>query len=282
MLGGQQQFSSLTSNLNGASKPLDSAYTNINNVQSKIFPEEQQLVRLSELTPGRIICFDTTLSGINKKTDFIVLGPSKEGDTILCLQRYVYYAKRTFNSVSTFADYEGSNVDTYLTSTTEQSNYKSMLSEIACSCLMTTTITTYCYGYSIPGIGYEVPSSTTNISRDIFLMSYTEAGFTDSTLAIEGNSYLDALKTATKTTVDNDARKAITESGKFNSIDTNHWWLRSQKNISGEMPLCRRINEDGSTSSDSPTGKLFVRPILSFDPDTIVNSAPITAVLIGK
>lgn len=276
----QANISSLTCNHNNSSKDLTAAYTNVNNVSQKIFPEEQRLVRLSELTPGRIISFDTTLSGTNKSTDFIVLGPSKQGDTILCLQRYVYYDKKFFNNSGTDAVYKSSTIDSYLSAdATQTSSYRSLLSEIARTCLVATTITVYNYALSIPGMGYDIPASTDNISREIFLMSYTEAGFENSTLSVEGNSYLNALKTAAKTTVDNDARKVTTESGYFNTINTNTWWLRSQADATSIRVIgCK----NGTDSSNSPTAELFVRPILSFDPDTIVNNASFTAILIGK
>lgn len=280
--GNSKSISKLYDNINAAKKANSAAYANINNSSKKIFPEEEQLVRLSELTPGRIISFDTTLSGTNKSTDFIVLGPSKQGDTILCLQRYVYYDKRIFDSASgTGVIYKSSSIDSYLSADiTQTSSYRSLLSEIARNCLVATTITVYSYGFSVPGMGYDIPASTDNISRDIFLMSYTEAGFEDSTLSVEGNSYLNALKIAAKTTVDNDARKVTPESGYFNTINTNTWWLRSQSDdaIGVRVISCK----NGTCSSDSPTNQLFVRPILSFNPDTIVNNAPSTAILIGK
>lgn len=277
----QSNISSLTCNYKNSSKDLAAAYTNINNISQKIFPEEEQLVRLSELTPGRIISFDTTLSGTNKSTDFIVLGPSKQGDTILCLQRYVYYDKKLFDNGNTNATYKSSTIDSYLSADiTQTSSYRSLLSEIARNCLVATTITVYSYAFSIPGMGYDSPAYTDNISRDIFLMSYTEAGFEDSTLSVEGNSYLNALKIAARTTIDNNARKVTPESGYFNTINTNTWWLRSQ---SDDATSVRVIScKNGTCSSNSATASLFIRPILSFNPDTIVNNAPSTAILIGK
>lgn len=278
--GNSKSISKLYDNINAAKKANSAVYANINNSSKKIFPEEEQLVRLSELTPGRIISFDTTLSGTNKSTDFIVLGPSKQGDTILCLQRYVYYDKMFFNNGGTDATYKSSTIDSYLSADiTQTSSYRSLLSEIARNCLVATTITVYSYGFSVPGMGYDIPASTDNISRDIFLMSYTEAGDEDSTLSVEGNSYLNALRIAAKTTVDNDARKVTPESGYFNTINTNTWWLRSQSDATSIRVISCK---NGTCSSDSPTNKLFVRPILSFNPDTIVNNAPSTAILIGK
>lgn len=283
--GNSKSISKLYDNINAAKKTNSAAYANINNSSKKIFPEEVQLVRLSELTPGRIISFDTTLSGTNKSTDFIVLGPSKQGDTILCLQRYVYYDKREFNSTSTpgvNTIYESSSIDSYLSADiTQTSSYRSLLSEIARNCLVATTITTYNYAYSIPSMGYDSPAYTDNISRDIFLMSYTETGREDSTLSVEGNSYLDALKIAARTTVDSDACKVTPESGYFNTTNTNAWWLRSQSDdLIGDIRVISCKN--GTCSFDSPTASLFIRPILSFNPDTIVNNAPSTAILIGK
>lgn len=285
--GNSKSISKLYDNINAAKKANSAAYANINNSSKKIFPEEEQLVRLSELTPGRIISFDTTLSGTNKSTDFIVLGPSKQGNTILCLQRYVYYNKRNFGSGNEGYDsrYQSSSIDSYLSADiTESNNYRSVLSEIARNCLAKTTITVYNYAFTIPGLGYTDPASTEELSRDIFLMSYTEAGGKDSTLSVEGNSYLNALKTAAKTTVDEDARKATTESGHFNAaVDNNYWWLRSQKSNSANSIFVRYINcKTGFSDACGADTKLFVRPILSFDPDTIVNNASFTAILIGK
>lgn len=217
--------------------------------------------KISEITAGSIVCFNTTLSGTDKSTDFIVLGPSKAGDSILLLQKYLY-EERIFNSTNN-SEYSTSDMDKYLSAdATESDSYRSKLPEAIRNCLVKTTIGSYSYS----------SSTTLNLARDIFLMSYIELGFTAYESYNEGDSYLDTLKTAAGATVDNDARKATTESG--NSRD---WWLRSPSSI----PNIGYVYDYGYCSSNFPTQSRYVRPILSVAPATRVDDSTSTPTVIG-
>ena len=219
--------------------------------------------KISEITPGSIVCFNTTLSGTDKSTDFIVLGPSEAEDSILLLQKYLY-EHRQFNSTNG-TEYSTSDIDKYLSAeATESKSYRSKLPEDIRNCLVKTTIGSYSYS----------SSTTLSLTRDIFLMSYTEAGFTnDSKLVNEGNSYLNALKTAAGTTVDDDARKATLESG-----SSYNWWLRSPYNAS----YVNDVSSDGYGGGNNATiSNPYVRPLLSVAPATLVDDSTSTLSVIG-
>lgn len=213
--------------------------------------------KISEISPGSIVWFNTTLSGSDKSTPFIVLGPSKAGDSILLLQKYLYESK-VFKS--TDSEYSTSDIDKYLSAdATESNSYRSKLPEAIRNCLIKTTIGSYSYS----------SSTTLSLARDIFLMSYTEAGFTNSTLSAEGNSYLDALKTAAKTTTDNDARKAAAESG-----SSDYWYLRSPLNAS----YVRCVSDYGDYGT---AGLAWIRPLLSVAPTVPIDDSSSTFIVMG-
>lgn len=221
--------------------------------------------KISEITPGSIVCFNTTLSGTDKSTDFIVLGLSKTGDSILLLQKYVYEHRQFHNT--DVSEYSTSDIDKYLSAdATESDSYRSKLPEAIRNCLVKTTIGSYSYS----------SKTTLSLSRDIFLMSYTEVGFSDnSTLANEGNSYLDVLAVAAGTT-NSSSRKAAIESG--GSVG---WWLRSPESVS----TVRRVSNDGSGCliiyASDISSDIYVRPILSVIPTTLVDDSISTPTVIG-
>lgn len=219
--------------------------------------------KISEITPGSIVCFNTTLSGSDKTTPFIVLGPSKQGNSILLLQKYLYI-RRKFNNTSV-SEYSTSDIDKYLSAdATESDSYRSKLPEDIRNCLVKTTIGSYSHS----------SSTTLSLARDIFLMSYTEAGFTnDSKLVDEGNSYLDALKIAAGTTVDDYARKATLEGG-----SSGGWWLRSP----GNSGYVKNVGSGGSDNGGlTPSSSDYVRPLLSVAPATLVEEESSTFSIIG-
>lgn len=223
--------------------------------------------KISEISPGSIVWFNTTLSGSDKSTPFIVLGPSKAGDSILLLQKYVYDPIKKFHSTRV-NEYSTSDIDKYLSAdATESDSYRSKLSKTIRNCLIKTTIESYSYS----------SKTTLNLTRDIFLMSYTEAGFTYSNSAVEGNSYLNALKIAVNTTVDNDARKTTLESG-----DASNWWLRSPS-LTGSSPdsyVCC-VDRTGIWTGSVATSDNDARPILSVVPATLVDDSTSDLKLLG-
>lgn len=220
--------------------------------------------KISEITAGSIVWFNTTLSGSDKSTPFIVLGPSKAGDSILLLQKYVYQARKFHNT--NVSEYSTSDMDKYLSAdATESDSYRSKLPDIIRNCLVKTTIGSYSYN----------SNTTLNLTRDIFLMSHTEIGWTDSTLSAEGDSYFNALAIAAGTTY-SIARSAAIESG--GSVD---WWLRSPGSVSTVMSVGNNgsgcITLHASEFSSCP----YVRPILSVAPATRVDDSTSTPTVIG-
>lgn len=217
--------------------------------------------KISELTPGSIVCFNTTLSGTDKSTDFIVLGQSEADDSILLLQKYVY-EQRIFDSTNS-SDYYTSSIDKYLSADiTESDNYRSKFPEAIRNCLVKTTICSYSYR----------SVTTLNLTRDIFLMSCAEVGYSNPPPPDEGKSYLDILKTATGLNSDQ-ARKAATESG-----DYCDWWLRSPNNASNNAFV---TEYDTISGNGSAYGSFYVRPILSVVPATLVDDSTSTPTVIG-
>lgn len=77
-------MASLYINNNGSNKQLNNAYGNINGNSKEIF---NKLAYLSSITAGSIVKFNTTLSGTNKLTDFIVLGPSYNNDNCIIITK---------------------------------------------------------------------------------------------------------------------------------------------------------------------------------------------------
>ncbi len=104
-------------------------------------------------------------------------------------------------------------------------------------------------------------------------MSQKEAGFTSATLD-EGNSYLESLKAAFKTSTETKARIATTESGTY-----CYWWLRSPYNSSNVAVI-----DDGGYSNGrkSSYDQAYIRPVLSFDPTLLVDISSTIPTIIGK
>lgn len=260
--GGQSKLPSLLTNINGSSTSLTSAYSNIDGIQKQIF---QAYVPLNAISVGSVVQFNTTLSGSDKPTKFIVLGKSKAGDSILLLQKYIY-RKIVFSSTNT-SEYSTSDIDKYLSGgITESNSYRYNFNAIIENCLVKTTIDSYSCN----------SSSILKLSRDIFLMSYTEAGFTDYAFEAEGKSYLDSLKIATETSDDNIARITTAESVESTVF---RWWLRSPYNTSYVNAVGTNGN-NGRTSAKAKTQGC--RPILSFDPTTLVDTTTTIPTIVGK
>lgn len=207
---------------------------------------------LSELSPGTIVWCNTTLSGSDAATPFIVMGASQQENSVLIMPQYVYETHRMEpqNVVDT---YNGSDMDTYLTSTDATGYRMKYLSEALRNILVSTTIE-----------AYVISSDTTiTMSRDIFLASETEVVASGATHA-EGASYLSALKTATGETNDNNARKAYNTAGA-----TQNWWLRSPASTS----QFRIVYNFGIVSGYNAAGGYYVRPLYSVAPATLVSDA---------
>lgn len=180
------------------------------------------------------------------------MGASQQGNSVLIMPQYVYETHRMEpqNVVDT---YNGSDMDTYLTSTDATGHRMKYLSEAFRNILVSTTIE-----------AYVISSNTTiTMSRDIFLASETEVVASGAVHA-EGVSYLSALKTATGETNDNNARKA------YNTVDAaQFWWLRTPNSAS----QFRGVYDGGGVSGLNATGGYYVRPLYSVAPATLVSDA---------
>lgn len=207
---------------------------------------------LSELSPGTIVWCNTTLSGSDAATPFIVMGNSQQENSVLIMPQYVYetYRMEPQNVVDT---YNGSDMDTYLTSTDDTGYRMKYLSEAFRNILVSTTIE-----------AYVISSDTTiTMSRDIFLASETEV-VASGVAHAEGISYLPALKTATGETSDNNARKAYNTAGAAQS-----WWLRTPNSTS----QFRGVYNSGYVYGYDATNGYYVRPLYSVAPATLVSDA---------
>ena len=251
MGGGQKQLTSLYINKDGSNKALNNVYANINSSSKEIFSSGTPI---SQIAPGTIISFDTSLSGSMVSTDFIVLGPSQAKDTTLILQKRVYEYK-AWDARSNHVVYDGSDIDTYLSSTNSNS-YRSKLSTKLLNALVKTNIESFLVS----------SQSMSTLKRDIFLISYAELGGTTTgsiTSQLEGQSYLSALCTAYNTTNSNTAREG---EGDY----TSPYWTRSAYNYyyvhivdtSGEID---NTNYANSNQTSIGSYSLYLRPILSIN-----------------
>ena len=272
--GGQSQFPSLLTNINGSSKNVDSAYGNISGTSKQIF---QSYVLLSNISAGSIVQFNTTLSGTNQPTEFIVLGESNAKNTILLLQKYLYGNKVLLNS-TTDSEYSTSDIDKYLSADAAESNsYRSVLPENIRKCLVKTTVNSYSYN----------SNAMLYLSKDIFLMSFTELGFFEdgsssekaqaSNMTDEGHSYYNILKIATGYT-NYKARIARL----FSTNNGDNWWTRSPVDATHVFSI---LNNNPYTMQGAPNNEKnpkYVRPILSFDPATLVDTTTTIPTIVGK
>ena len=195
---------------------------------------------------------NTTLSGSDAATPFIVMGVSQQGNSVLIMPQYVYEGRRMEpqNVVDT---YNNSDMDTYLTSTDATGYRVKYLSEAFRNILVSTTIE-----------AYVISSNTTiTMSRDIFLASETEVVASGAAHA-EGISFLSALKTATGKTNDLDARKAYNTAGK-----ALYWWLRTPYSTS----QFRFVYSSGYVHGSNAASGYYVRPLYSVAPATLVSDA---------
>ena len=280
MGGGSKQLTSLYVNKDGSNKQLNNAYANINGSSKEIF---KSFLLLGNVSAGSIVKFNTTLSGTNKLTDFIVLGPSKVGDTILLLQRYSYGDGELipFNSDGS-NHYYNSEMDEYLSVNSSytyisgyKSNYKSNLDESIRNKLVKTMIKTACIRSCIKNNNADIVNKE---QRDIFLLCEKEVGFIigASPNYDDGNSYLDVLKIATGENESYKARAFKTEAGNISG-----YWLRDEAlnnkvnaiyySPDGSHEECDRI-------SIEPTDRYGIRPALSFDKSTLVDKSSFTLV----
>ena len=203
---------------------------------------------LSQLAAGTKIYCNTTLSGEDAATAFIVMGMSEQGNSVLLMPELVYQQKRM--NATDAAEYNGCEMDTYLSAETEGFR-TAYLSEAFRNCLVPTQIK--CYSLT--------DSQEITIARDIFVPSYTEMGWTSE--HPEGASLLAALKTFKGVT--NDAQARIAK----NSVGTAcYWWLRS----ASRLLQFRIVNLIGNAyEANASVSWVWLRPLLSVAPATLVS-----------
>lgn len=204
---------------------------------------------ISELSPGTIIWCNTTLSGTDAATPFIVLGASQQGNSTLIMQQFVYEVGQ-MESQNVADTYSGSKMDTYLTSTDTTGYRMKYLSEAFRNCLISTTVEAYAVS----------SDSVLTLSRDIFLASETEV-VTSAATHTEGISYLSALKTATGETDDANARIAYNVAG-----NSRTWWLRSPSSATAFNTVYY-----GRIYGFPCTDRYSIRPIYSIANGTLVS-----------
>lgn len=203
---------------------------------------------LSQLTAGTVIHFNTSFTGTDADTTFIVMGESEQGNSVLLMPELVVARKRM--NATDVAEYNGCEMDTYLSAGTDgfRSAYFSAALQ---ACLVPTQIK--CYSLE--------NDTTITIERDIFIPSYTEMGWASD--HDEGASLLPALKTYKNTTDDETARMAKNTAG-----TGCFWWMRSARSARS-FRLVLDTGRDRYSDATSPD--YWFRPLLSVAGATLVS-----------
>ena len=200
---------------------------------------------ISELTPGTKVYYDVTKDSETKPWEFIVLGPSEQGNSVLIMFALCFMQKRM--AATNVAEYNECEADVYL----DGDFLSTYFDEKFIAALTPTQIK--CYSIAA--------AATQTLARKCFLPSYTELGWTSAN--DEGASYLPALKTWSNNTADNAARVAYNSAGA-----ASWWWLRSA--ASGSQ--FRLVNNGGGAGSYSASyAGVWLRPVLSVANATIVS-----------
>lgn len=199
---------------------------------------------ISELTPGTKIYYDVTKDGETKPWEFIVLGPSEQGNSVLIMFALCFIQKRM--AATNVAEYNECEADVFLDgdflSTYFDDKFIAALTPTQIKC------------YSIAA------AATQTLARKCFLPSYTELGWTSTNN--EGASYLPALQTWSNST-GNAARVA------YNSAGAAQWWWVRSANSGSQF---RFVNTDGNAGSYNASGTgSWLRPVLSVANATIVS-----------
>ncbi len=200
---------------------------------------------ISELTPGTKVYYDVTRDGETKPWEFIVLGSSEQGNSVLIMSALCFMTKRM--NPTNVAEYNECEADVFL----DGEFLTTYFDEKFIAALTPTQIK--CYSIAA--------AATQTLARKCFLPSYTELGWTSAN--DEGASYLPALKTWSNNTGDNAARVAYNTAGA-----AQWWWVRSASSDS----QFRLVSANGYAYSNyaSNSGS-WLRPVLSVANATIVS-----------
>ena len=199
---------------------------------------------ISELTPGTKVYYDVTRDGETKPWEFIVLGPSEQGNSVLIMFALCFMQKRM--AATNVAEYNECEADVFL----DGDFLSTYFDEKFIAALTPTQIK--CYSIAA--------AATQTLARKCFLPSYTELGWTSAN--DEGASYLPALQTWSNNT-GNAARVAYNSAGA-----ASYWWMRSA--ASGSQ--FRYVHAFGYAGSyDASNSGYWLRPVLSVANATIVS-----------
>ena len=200
---------------------------------------------ISELTAGTKIYYDVTHGGETKPWEFIVLGPSEQGNSTLIMFALCVEQKRM--NPTNVAEYNECECDTYL----DDAFLTAHFDEKLIAALTPTQIK--CYSIA--------NSAVQTLAKKCFLASYTELDW--SSEIDEGASYLPTLKTWSGKTNDSAARVAYNAAGV-----ASNWWLRSAASES----QFRGVGTGGYADSyDASYSGYWLRPVLSVANATIVS-----------
>lgn len=193
-----------------------------------------------------IVMIDETVSGTTTSVQYLNLGVDDSGKVRLL--RCNASDQRRMNNTDV-AHYDGCEADLWLEN--ESTGFLSRFDQPTRMALSSTAIKV---------MDENDFTQITEIARKCFILSYTEYGFTNT--GAEGPSYLEVFKTWKNTTNANTARIATNDSG--SAFDA---WLRSPYNAS-RFRVCYVNGSAGSGLA--AISDCWLRPCLSFDPDTLV------------
>lgn len=214
---------------------------------------------ITNLTAGVPVYIDQTINGVTEHKLFIYLGTDTAGNC-LCMQESLFDKRRMHSS--SYANWAGSEADEWLND--DENGYLSRFDAVTRSAM------TYA---DIKFRSYNVDDSHTaqyaTASRRVFLPSRSNMGLSTSD---EGASFLEILKGFYDTTAANRARLGNDESGNIadywimsGASQTNYWYVTSS----------------GGESSDTATNtEHYLRPIISFDPQTPVSDEGADAIFL--
>lgn len=204
---------------------------------------------LGDLSLATRLYLDESVSGTTNHVPFHLV---RKGSTGILLRHYAPKTKRMHSS--NVASYDGCEMDQFLTN--RQTGFLSRFDAATLGALAPVTI-----AYSDYNLTQGGTVSYPEISREIFLLSYTEMGFGGST---EGESILDVLKLINNTTNATTAKITYSEA---NQTAVN-CWMRSASSAA----QFRNVGSNGRAgSNDASHTNSYYRPALSVSLDTPVS-----------
>ena len=201
------------------------------------------------MTAGEVVYINETVNGTTSYIPYLFLGIN-EFNRAIVLRCNASTQKRMHSS--NVAHYDGCEADLWLEN--ESTGFLSRFDAATRNALMST---------SIKVMDENDFTQITEIARRCFILSYTEYGW--GTNGAEGPSYLSVFKTWKNTTNDNTARIATNDSG-----SAVYAWLRSPYNAS-QFRFC--YDSGGANSNDAANASYWLRPALSFNPNTLVSDS---------